>query len=751
MDTYTGRLLANRYRLPKPPAEEFELVESRAYDTASGQEVLVRQVPLPEVVDAETLDDDGYGHLSGAHRAVDDRPTRTPADPVVRRAVEAVVAAAQLPEHPRLGQVFDVFVQGGGLWIVSELLTARPLAAVLAEERLGPYRAAEVAADLLAALRIVHAHGWTHRNLTARTVLICDDGRAVLIGLAVGAAEEALCGYDPLPPEVASPTPAPAASPAPASPASGGMAGQPPQQPHAPLSPAAAERAARSGAIAAYRAGTRAGRRSGAGATDVPGPGRTSHVVRTGWEPAPRRAPDPAEPSRRLPHQAGPWHEAQPNERQAARPPRDRYRGPGSALAAERARQARIATVGAVTERWAPEQAGPVHEHWRLAPPVGPPADFWALGALLFRAVQGYPPYPEERASELTQAVCAEPPAFAEDCGPLRPIIESLLRQDPTERPCAEELRGWLRSLLRAAPEPEVGRHTVTAAAALASPPPTDPRRLPIVRRRGELVGPRRRRAAKRRQRDPRRLGKLVLTFVLAGLAAAVGSVLVLLAERGPGAGDADQAGAPQEQRPPDGSPGPAAPQLPQQPEAHDDVPRETSPEGEDALAEGPTTDTGGGENPEPAPPPSGFEAVRDPAGFSLWVPEGWRRASQNSDGQVIYSNGPLELLVVPGRDAVADFGEDPMRYQLQSQRELQPYRDAEWKTSRDLQETRVGDAVMVEGVFSWNTSGEQLAHNRVMLIQGAYHVVLLRGPTEQENRMAEIYETSASSYQPAG
>ncbi|WP_345025835.1 protein kinase, partial [Streptomyces sedi] len=192
MDKYAGRLLADRYRLPPTPSDEFEFVESRAFDTASGQEVLVRQVPLPEVVDAELADGGGRG--PGA-----DRATRTPDDPVVRRAVEAAMAAAALPDHPRLDQVFDVFVQGDGLWIVSELVPSRPLAALLAEERLGPYRAAEVAADLLAALRIVHAHGWTHRNVSARTVLICDDGRAVLTGLAAGAAEEVLCGYDPLP------------------------------------------------------------------------------------------------------------------------------------------------------------------------------------------------------------------------------------------------------------------------------------------------------------------------------------------------------------------------------------------------------------------------------------------------------------------------------------------------------------------------------------------------------------------------
>ena len=52
---------------------------------------------------------------------------------------------------------------------------------------------------MLMALRVLHAHGWVHRNITARTVLVCDDGRVMLTGLAAGAAEEALCGYDPVP------------------------------------------------------------------------------------------------------------------------------------------------------------------------------------------------------------------------------------------------------------------------------------------------------------------------------------------------------------------------------------------------------------------------------------------------------------------------------------------------------------------------------------------------------------------------
>ncbi|WP_320772986.1 protein kinase domain-containing protein, partial [Streptomyces sp. CRN 30] len=618
MDDYAGRVLADRYRLPLPASDEYELTEGRAFDTYSGQEVLVRQVPLPEVVEAEVLDADGlpagYVARDGAARRTSTRTTRRPTDPAVRRAIEAAQAAAQIPDHPRLEQVFDVFAEGGSLWIVSELVSARPLAALLAEEPLTPYRAAEVAADVLTALRALHAHGWVHRNVTSRTILVCDDGRVMLTGLAAGAAEEALCGYDPVPvseaqgedpatgpdapgaatghqgPEgyrdLVSPrglagsggadgtgglelrasqggapgagAPDPEAARRAAIEARAGNAGpgtDPSGGPSAP-DPGSDVRAARAGAIAAYRAGARAAAR----VNEQPGgPAGTG----TGTTPALGRSAAPAPPGQIAdPYGVGrshPWHGAMPrpgtpapaggrqdqeHDRGFGRPelpgagcgPRaiggdesgtygrgaqgadagappagpsgtasgtapgtpstghwDQLvasgaarRGPTTPLAAERARQARMAVVGPVTERWAPEQAGPVHANWQLAAPIGPATDLWALGALLYRAVQGHAPYPEENTAELVEMVCSEPPAYAEECGPLRPVVESLLRQDPTERPDFEELRGWLRSLVRSAPEPEAGAYVVAA-------PPTDPRRLPIKRRRGELVRRRRR------------------------------------------------------------------------------------------------------------------------------------------------------------------------------------------------------------------------------------------------------------------
>ncbi|MFJ7076062.1 protein kinase [Streptomyces sp. NPDC098781] len=872
MDDYAGRVLADRYRLPLPPSDEYELTESRAFDTYSGQEVLVRQVPLPEVVEAEVLDaeglPDGFTARNSRERGASARSsTRRPSDPAVRRAVEAAQAAARIPDHPRLDQVFDVFAEGGSLWIVSELVASRPLAALLAEQPLTPYRAAEVASDVLMALRVLHAHGWVHRNITARTVLVCDDGRVMLTGLAVGAAEEALCGYDPVPAEDGDEGGGGAAAFGAGPPAPGGGVGGDPEAARraaiearaagglpvpagdAAASAAAADRAmeaggdiraARAGAIAAYRAGARAaarvqdsgqsgrvalpGARSpengpvpqangathqpyapGEGATTPPGQIADPYGVRPApWHGAAPRSgvggtpvdeghdraalppagfgsPDPGMPAlgRGAPPAAGtpapganglagrgvpapgaggfppPDATASPAGNAKAAPTRwndlvtsaPARRGPTTALAAERARHARMAVVGPVTERWAPEQAGPVHENWQLAAPIGPATDLWALGALLYRAVQGHAPYPEESTAELVQMVCAEPPAFAEECGPLRPVVESLLRQDPTERLDFEELRGWLRSLVRSAPEPEAGAHVVAA-------PPVDPNRLPIVRRRGELV--RRRRAglpahhgrhkrAKQEARSPRRLGRTLLLLVLLGMATAIAYALLFMpkADQGDGAtADADRTGAAgqADQADPEGSAEASSEPRPDQ----------TSPE----SGNGPTESAGSTETQTNGPEvPDGFTVRKDEAGFQVAVANGWNRTPENGRGQVVYSHGDFDLVLVAGRDTAEQYGDDPMVYQREHERELQPYRDSSWASSGGLKTIQVGERVMAEGQFTWtDDQGRDLfVRNLAILVDGRYHVVQLRGPDAERDEVTRLFEQASATYQVTG
>ncbi|WP_052440978.1 hypothetical protein [Streptacidiphilus anmyonensis] len=305
-----GRLLAERYQLTD--RRRAGAVEAR--DLRSGAPVLLEAVPLPELV---TPFDQAAG------------PGPDDARQLALR--HATTAAGAVPDHPRLGQSFQVFAEDGYLWVAGEWLAGVPLAQLLERGPMSPYRAAEVAYDVSAGLEAVHRAGLVHGNLTPATVTVCEDGAALLGGLAVAAAQEALCG--------------------------------------------------------------------GPGAVDA-----GASVPTSLWSPA-----------------------------------------------RVRARDARAVIVGAAAERWAPEQLGVIGG---AGQPVGPAADTWALGVLLYRSVTGVSPYPESDVDDLFDAVRAGFRPDTRPTGPLRPLLDRLLDQDPARRPGLAQVRAVLRQLLHRAPEP---------------------------------------------------------------------------------------------------------------------------------------------------------------------------------------------------------------------------------------------------------------------------------------------------------
>lgn len=321
-----GRLLASRYQLTGRPRG----TGVSGFDTRSGAEVQLDAVPLPEVVTPF------------------DQDVRMEPDGTAARAMtQAAFVVGAVPDHPRLSQVFAVFAEDGYLWVVGEAVPGVPLNELLGRGPLPPYRAAELAGDLAAGLRAVHAMGLVHGNLTAETVTVCEDGTALLGGLVAGVAQEALCG---------------------------GPGG------------------------------------------DTPGAG--------------------------VP--ASPWNPAR-----------------------VRARDARAVIIGAVPERWAPEQAGPDAVGDRG---VGPAADSWSLGALLFRVLTGEPlPWDAGSAADEIGSL-----------GVLAPLLEGLLAADPEDRTSPAEAQQWLRQLLERAPEPMDQEGVLAVAELLAAP-----RRAQLERGRG--------------------------------------------------------------------------------------------------------------------------------------------------------------------------------------------------------------------------------------------------------------------------
>ncbi|MGW0856528.1 protein kinase, partial [Streptomyces sp. NPDC002690] len=447
--------------------------------------------------------------------------------------------------------------------------------------------------------------------------------------------------------------------------------------------------------------------------------------------------------------------------------------------------------------RRSPEQAGPVHENWQLAPPIGPSTDLWALGALLYRAVQGHAPYPEESAAELVQMVCGEPPAFAEECGPLRPVVESLLRQDPAERPDFEELRGWLRSLIRSAPEPEAGSDVVPL-------PADDATKLPIVRRKGELVRRRRgrfRSASQGRHRQgthggqggqaegglealglhaypetderayqeppqqqvyhqpqetqgrrpprgprepkvlrdngdrpPRRLGRLLLVLVLLALVGALVYAMVFM----PKSGDGTRTGA---------APTPAATDS-ATPAGSRPPAEKPSPSGSGKASSAPGTQDPQTSRSAVALPP-GYALRKDPEGFEVGVLKDWQRSPANADRQVRYGSDGFSLLIVPGRDTVQANGSDPLAYQRDKETELQPFRDSSWATSAGVRRVDVGRQAMAEGQYTWQDGNgrEVFVRNLAMIVDGRYHIIQVIGPVSERDQVSSIYQQVISSY----
>ncbi|MFE3789462.1 bifunctional serine/threonine-protein kinase/ABC transporter substrate-binding protein [Streptomyces goshikiensis] len=78
-----------------------------------------------------------------------------------------------------------------------------------------------------------------------------------------------------------------------------------------------------------------------------------------------------------------------------------------------------------------------------------PANDLWALGATLYHAVEGRPPFDAEGLHALAIAVFTRPHRPPTQAGPLTPVLDALLTKDPARRANAVEAGALLESVLR--------------------------------------------------------------------------------------------------------------------------------------------------------------------------------------------------------------------------------------------------------------------------------------------------------------
>jgi serine/threonine protein kinase len=112
-----------------------------------------------------------------------------------------------------------------------------------------------------------------------------------------------------------------------------------------------------------------------------------------------------------------------------------------------------------------PAYIAPERARGRVAVPA---SDMWSLGVTMYAAIEGKSPFERPDAMASLVAVLTDEPAAAPNAGPLRPVIEGLLRKDPAERLTVDEVATMLDRIL----SPDAG-------ASASEPPDGATQRLP--------------------------------------------------------------------------------------------------------------------------------------------------------------------------------------------------------------------------------------------------------------------------------
>jgi eukaryotic-like serine/threonine-protein kinase len=334
---------------------------------------------------------------------------------------------------------------------------------------------------------------------------------------------------------------------------------------------------------------------------------------------------------------------------------------------------------------------------------AGPAADLWALGASLFAAVEGRPPFERDGVLASLTAVVADELDPAPHAGPLRPVIEGLLDKDPATRLDISGAERLLRPIVAdaatpAAAAPPAAVPASTAAFPSADDPPTGDGLpadgfladfLPVDHELPAPAGPPSMSRAASARRGRARLAPLFAVAAVALIATGI-AVAVLHPAGHPSAPRAGTTPSAATSRPSPAGTASTASSSPSSSSSSSSLPASSS------STPSASTSASAGTGALPA----GYYRFTNSTGFSIGVPHGWQISH---DGHYVYirdpANSGIYLLIdqsdQPRPDPLADWRQQAANRQgtypgyhlilLQSVRYTQAEKAADWEFTYDL------------------------------------------------------------------